>query len=100
MGFFQGEARQLLLGEEFHHNRIALVCSQISGVNPALQHRWDRLRLTTTVMGLVADGRLDLAPLISHVAPFAQAGALFETLDQRPDEVMQAVLRFDDEVGP
>jgi hypothetical protein len=34
MGFFQGEAQGLFLGEEFHHNRINLVCSQISGVNP------------------------------------------------------------------
>ena len=34
MGFFQGEARGLSLGEEFHHNRIELICSQISGVAP------------------------------------------------------------------
>src|SRR5204863_2348832 len=26
-GFFQGEAKGLFLGEEFHHNRIDLVCS-------------------------------------------------------------------------
>jgi 2-desacetyl-2-hydroxyethyl bacteriochlorophyllide A dehydrogenase len=94
MGFFQGEARQLLLGEEFHHNRIAVVCSQISGVSPALQHRWDRLRLTTTVMGLVAAGRLDLKPLISHVRPFAEAAELFALVDSQPDEVLQAVLSF------
>jgi threonine dehydrogenase-like Zn-dependent dehydrogenase len=96
MGFFQGEARQLFLGEEFHHNRIAVVCSQISGVSPALQGRWDRLRLTTSFMRLAAEGRLELLPLVSHVRPFAEAGALFEQLDQRPDEVLQAVLSFDE----
>jgi Zinc-binding dehydrogenase/Bacterial extracellular solute-binding protein len=63
MGFFQGEARSLFLGEEFHHNRIDIVCSQISGVSPAVKYRWDGLRLATTFMGLVADGRLDLKPL-------------------------------------
>lgn len=99
MGFFQGEARQLFLGEEFHHNRIAVVCSQISGVNPSLQHRWNRLRLTQTFMQLVADGRLDLRPLISHVTPFRSAAALFELLDTRPDEVMQAVLDMQTEAG-
>src|SRR6266508_490088 len=36
LGLFQGEAQGLLLGEEFHHNRISLVCSQISNVDPAL----------------------------------------------------------------
>ncbi|MBA2755498.1 MAG: zinc-binding dehydrogenase, partial [Chloroflexia bacterium] len=40
LGFFQGEAAGLMLGEEFHHNRIAVVCSQIGGVAPELRHRW------------------------------------------------------------
>ena len=38
-GFFQGEGTGLSLGEEFHHNRIRVVCSQISGLSPALDHR-------------------------------------------------------------
>ncbi|MBA3430378.1 MAG: zinc-binding alcohol dehydrogenase, partial [Actinobacteria bacterium] len=58
-GFFQGEGRGLRLGEEFHHNRIELVCSQISGVGARLNHRWDEHRLRTTVMGLQAEGKLD-----------------------------------------
>jgi threonine dehydrogenase-like Zn-dependent dehydrogenase len=95
MGFFQGEARSLFLGEEFHHNRIDIVCSQISGVSPDLKYRWDGLRLATTFMGLVADGRLDLKPLISHVKPFAEAASLFELLDTRYDEAVQAVIAFE-----
>lgn len=100
MGFFQGEARQVFLGEEFHHNRIAIVCSQISGVNPSVQHRWDRLRLTTTFMQLVAAQRLDPQPLISHVRPFTEAATLFELIDTRPNDVMQAVLSFGEEARP
>ena len=34
-GFPQGEAVGLFLGEEFHHNRIAVVCSQISEPAPS-----------------------------------------------------------------
>jgi threonine dehydrogenase-like Zn-dependent dehydrogenase len=44
MGFFQGEVQGLQLGQEFHHNRIELICSQISGVAPAARHRWNKLR--------------------------------------------------------
>ena len=95
LGFFQGEARSLFLGEEFHHNRIDIVCSQISGVSPALKYRWDTARLVATFMGLVAEGRLDLRPLITHVAPFAEAARLFDLLDKRPDEVVQAVIAFE-----
>ena len=31
-GFYQGPATALALGEEFHHNRVTLVASQIGGV--------------------------------------------------------------------
>lgn len=94
MGFFQGEARMLYLGEEFHHNRIDVVCSQISGVSPALKYRWDGLRLAQTFMGLVADGRLNLLPLISHVTPFEEGASLFELLDTAPEQAVQGVIRF------
>jgi 2-desacetyl-2-hydroxyethyl bacteriochlorophyllide A dehydrogenase len=95
LGFFQGEARGLRLGEEFHHNRIAIVCSQISGVAPSLTHRWDRGRLETTCMRLIAEDRVQLRPLITHVAPLERAGELFATLDTEPDAVMQAVIAFE-----
>jgi len=93
-GFFQGEAGGLLLGEEFHHNRIQIICSQISGVNPALDHRWNELRLQRTLMALQADGRLDLQPLISHVVAASDAAEAFRLLDDRQAETVQVVLDF------
>lgn len=100
LGFFQGDGRGLFLGEEFHHNRIDIVCSQIGGVSPALKYRWDTLRLVTTFMGLVADGRLDLKPLITHTAPFEQAASLFQLLDKQPEAVVQAVITFERKEEP
>jgi 2-desacetyl-2-hydroxyethyl bacteriochlorophyllide A dehydrogenase len=94
LGFFQGEAQGLFLGEEFHHSRINVVCSQISGVAPELSHRWNRVRLAQTVMQLQVDGLLNLRPLITHVEPFERAAALFEALDTTPELVVQAVLAF------
>jgi 2-desacetyl-2-hydroxyethyl bacteriochlorophyllide A dehydrogenase len=97
MGFFQGEAKGLLLGEEFHHNRINLVCSQISGVAPDLQHRWNKMRLWQTAVRLQVEGILDLRPIITHRAPFEHAQELYEALDQRPQEVVHAVIEFNQE---
>ena len=94
MGFFQGEARQLYLGEEFHHNRINLVCSQISGSDPELKYRWDKLRLWQTAIRLQAEGLLNLKPLISHRSAFEHAGTLYNLLETNPQQVMQAVLEF------
>jgi 2-desacetyl-2-hydroxyethyl bacteriochlorophyllide A dehydrogenase len=97
MGFFQGEAKGLFLGEEFHHNRINIVCSQISGVAPELQHRWTKLRLWQTAVRLQAEGILDLRPIITHRAPFEDAAALYHILDERPNEVVHAVMEFNQE---
>lgn len=93
-GFYQGGGGALFLGEEFHHNRVQVVCSQISGVNPRLDHRWDRLRMEQTVMSLQAQGRLDLKALVSHVVPVDQAGEAFRMLDQDPSQALQVVLTF------
>jgi threonine dehydrogenase-like Zn-dependent dehydrogenase len=94
LGFFQGEAHGLLLGEEFHHNRISLVCSQISNVNPALSYRWDRIRLIHTIMDLQAQGILNLRPVITHVIPFKRAAQGFQILDETPEQALQVVLDF------
>jgi threonine dehydrogenase-like Zn-dependent dehydrogenase len=94
MGFFQGEAAGLRLGEEFHHNRVSVVCSQISGTSPELSYRWDRLRLWQTAIRLQAESVLNLRPLISHIVPFAEAGPIYDLLDTQPEAVMQAVLDF------
>ncbi len=94
MGAYQGEACGLYLGEEFHHNRANLVCSQISGVDPELKYRWDKLRLQQAAVRLQAEGLLNLTPLITHRAPFDRATELFELIDRSPGEVVQAVIVF------
>ncbi|MCI0394971.1 MAG: zinc-binding alcohol dehydrogenase [Chloroflexi bacterium] len=94
MGFFQGEAQGLYLGEEFHHNRINVVGSQIFGPDPELKYRWDQLRLAQTAIRLQAEGVLNLRPLITHVEPFDNGPALFATLDRTPEQVVQAVIEF------
>jgi len=97
MGFLQGEARSLHLGEEFHHNRIELVSSQISGVAPDGSHRWSKLRLWQTAVRLQHEGRLNLLPLITDVVPFEAAPALFESIDKGDPAILQAVLSFGDQ---
>ena len=93
-GYFQGESHGLFLGEEFHHNRIDLVCSQIFGLSPRVDHRWDRLRLDQTAMALISEGRIDAGRLITHVIPVARAQEAFDMLRERPHEALQVVLDF------
>jgi threonine dehydrogenase-like Zn-dependent dehydrogenase len=97
MGFFQGEVRGLHLGDEFHHNRIELVSSQISGVAPEASHRWSKLRLWQSAVRLQHEGRLNLLPLITDVVPFRDAPALFDRLDRGDPAILQSVLDFGSE---
>ena len=96
LGMYPGQAQGLYLREEFHHNRINFVCSQISGVAPDLQHRWDRLRLVQTFMDIAVKRQVECTPLISHCVPANEAAAMYELLDERPRDVLLAVLDFRD----
>ncbi|MEV5963145.1 zinc-binding dehydrogenase [Kribbella sp. NPDC051952] len=96
-GFMQGDGVGLRLGEEFHHNRVALVCSQISGVAPATQHRWNYDRLARTAIQLAGAKRLHVTELITHTVPMSEAAEAFKMLDERPEEALQVVLSFEGE---
>ena len=93
-GFYQGEGRGLFLGQEFHHNRINVISSQIRGVSLALDHRWTVERLERTVMTLAAEGRIELTPLVTHTFGVAEAEKGFRLLDDDPGEAVQVVLEF------
>ena len=93
-GFYQGGAANLRLGEEFHHNRVHIVASQISGTPVALGPRWDQPRLVRTFMELVRRRQVDAESLVTDVVDAADVAAVFERLDRGDPDILQAVLRF------
>lgn len=93
-GFYQGDGAGLNLGEEFHHNRISIVASQIGALPRALDDRWSIDRLHQVFIGLVQAGRIDLAPLITRVVPARQAAVAYRMLDEEPGQTLQVVLDF------
>jgi 2-desacetyl-2-hydroxyethyl bacteriochlorophyllide A dehydrogenase len=93
-GFYQGDGLGLRLGEEFHHNRVQLVSSQISSAPLALAQRWSPERMHRTVIELVAAGRVDVLSLVSHVVPAPLAADAYALLDADPASALQVVLDF------
>ncbi|HKY49871.1 MAG TPA: zinc-binding dehydrogenase [Candidatus Limnocylindria bacterium] len=81
------------LGTRFHRERLRLVSSQVSQVDPALAPRWDRARRLATATTLL--GELLLGPLITHRIPFAHAADAYELVDRRPEETVQVILTYD-----
>ncbi|WP_113700431.1 zinc-dependent alcohol dehydrogenase [Nonomuraea lactucae] len=95
-GFYQGDGIGLRLGEEFHHNQVQLVSSQIGGVASWLSHRWDVERMQRTFMELVHRGEVAVHDLVTHVVPAPEAAAAYELLDKHPSDVLQLVFRFEE----
>jgi 2-desacetyl-2-hydroxyethyl bacteriochlorophyllide A dehydrogenase len=93
-GFYQGGAANLRLGEEFHHNRVRIVASQIAGTPLALGPRWNQARLVATFMEQIRRGRVDVGALVTDIVDAGEVAAIFERLDRGDPEVLQAVLRF------
>lgn len=94
-GFYQGGADHLRLGEEFHHNRVRIVASQISNTPVALGPRWDQRRLVSVFMRQVAHERVNVTDLVTDVVDAVDVGSVFERLDRGDPDILQAILRFD-----
>jgi threonine dehydrogenase-like Zn-dependent dehydrogenase len=94
-GFYQGDGLGLRLGEEFHHNRVELVSSQIGGVPVRLAGRWDQDRMNRAFLELAAAGAVDPVALVTHRVRVPEGvAAAYELLDQRPEEALQVVLDY------
>ncbi|MFY1702541.1 zinc-dependent alcohol dehydrogenase [Micromonospora sp. WMMA1923] len=93
LAFYQGGAERVRLGEEFHHNGLALRCAQIGRVPRGLAPTWDRERLSAETIDLLrCHGNLIGTHLVSAVVPFDEAPALLTDLAQRRRQELQVVL--------
>jgi 2-desacetyl-2-hydroxyethyl bacteriochlorophyllide A dehydrogenase len=93
-GFYQGDANALRLGDEFHHNRVQLLASQIGSVPNRLRARWDVQRLQRTVLQALANGSVDAASLVTHRYRLDDAAEAYRMLDADPSSALQVVLDF------
>jgi 2-desacetyl-2-hydroxyethyl bacteriochlorophyllide A dehydrogenase len=93
-GFYLGGAEDLRLGEEWHHNRLTLVGSMSGWGAPHRDVGWDRRRLRTTALELLADGRLDVDAFVTHRFPFERAAEAYDLIDRRPAETLRVLLTY------
>lgn len=89
VGFYQGDAAGLRLGEEFHHNGVEIRSGQIGNLHPS----FDAETLRARSVELARSGRVVLGALPRHELPVEEASAGFAAL-RRPAEVLQVVFRY------
>ena len=89
VGFYQGEASGLRLGEEFHHNGVEIRSGQIGNLHPSFDSRTLRARSVE----LALSGRVVLGGLPRLDVPVDDARRGFAAL-RRPSEVLQVVFSY------
>ncbi|MEV0618125.1 zinc-binding dehydrogenase [Nonomuraea sp. NPDC050404] len=96
LAFYTQGADEVRLGEEFHHNGLALRCAQIGRVPRGLAHAWDRERLSYETIALLrkCGGRLR-EHVITDVVAFSDGPRFLTDLAARRLQSVQAVLRHD-----
>ena len=89
VGFYQGEAKGLFLGDEFHHNAVRVVAAQIGNVLPG----WSRETLARHAIELVVSGELVLGGLPRLRLPVERAAEGFAEL-RHPEQVLQVAFSY------
>jgi hypothetical protein len=94
LAFYTQGADEVRLGEEFHHNGLAVRCAQIGRVPRGLAHAWDRERLSYETIGLLRErgGRLR-EHLVTDIVGFGDAPQFLAELAARRRQTIQAVFR-------
>jgi NADPH:quinone reductase-like Zn-dependent oxidoreductase len=88
VGFYQGQANGLLLGDEFHHNGIRIVSGQIGNIHAGM----DMPSLRQRTIELATSGRLVLGGLQRAHVPIEDVALGFEMLGRQ--QTLQVALGY------
>jgi len=80
------------LGGSAHRNRLHITTSQVSSIAPELVGRWDKARRFDRTWDMIR--RTQPQQLISHRVPLVDAAAIYQQLDQAPQDILQAIIRY------
>jgi 2-desacetyl-2-hydroxyethyl bacteriochlorophyllide A dehydrogenase len=90
--WYGANSQPLDLGGRFHRNRLRLISSQVSTLNPAVTGRWDKPRRIDLAWQMM--DKLQPQRLISQSFSLTQCREAFETVCSRRDGVMQVIFRY------
>lgn len=92
---YHGDQDGLLLGHEYHRNRITLISSMTVNGCPQRGHpAWSLDRLNLAARDLVLDGTVASAELITHRIPFTAAGTAYQLIGTVPEDTVKVVLTY------
>ncbi|WP_455368124.1 zinc-dependent alcohol dehydrogenase [[Eubacterium] cellulosolvens] len=82
----------LNLGGRFHRDRIRIISSQVSSIDPQFAGRWTKQRRLQVAWKMIT--RIKPTRLITHKFSFTKAGLAYSLLDKNPDKAIQVLLTY------
>ena len=93
---YGNQSSGIALGHEFHRNRITLVSSMtVNGCPHPRAPLWSFERLNGEAAALLAEGRLDVDPLITSLVPFEAAPEAYRAIADATTPPLKTVFQYD-----
>lgn len=90
--WYGNKSAAIELGGKAHRNRLQIITSQVSSIAPALSGRWDKQRRFELAWEMIR--QIQPAQWISHKTSITDCKTIYQTIDQQPAEVLQAVFYY------
>lgn len=86
------KSAKLNLGERFHRNRIQVISSQVSTIDPKLSGRWDKARRFQLAWDMIQ--ACEPEKYISNSMPLEKAADAYQLLDSGDESALQVVFDY------
>ena len=94
VSFYGKEATGLLLGEEFHINRLELISVRAESLPMRDAPGWDLGRMVRLAIDWLASGRIRVDSILDPIVPFAESAEAYRAIDERPAESIKLGIAF------
>ncbi len=94
VSFYGREATGLLLGEEFHINRLNLISVRAESLPMRDAPGWTLDRMVRLGLDWLASGRIRTEGIIFPIVPFEESADAYRMIDERPAESIKLGIRF------
>ena len=94
ISFYGREAAGLLLGEEFHINRLTLVSARAQSLPMRDAPAWTLERLVALALDWLVGGRINVEGIITPIVPFEESADAYRMIDEHPERSIKLGVRF------
>lgn len=94
ISFYGREATGLLLGEEFHINRLTLISARAQSLPMRDAPAWTLDRLVSLALDWLESGRIRVDGVIAPIVPFEESADAYRMIDEHPERSIKLGVRF------